>query len=159
MTRFDPEQFPSVSDFFIEDEEETATCREMADEARTYIKRFKWRESIGRILVGFCYPGIVAAFAFRVGSSNPTVPPWVWVVVGDLPPAYFDAEEATTPADALRRYIGIMGRWIDAVRGKEPFDENVAPVDVPRTEEWAANLEKRLDFLEREIVPELSESA
>jgi len=159
MTRFDPEQLPSVSDFFIEDEEETATCREMADKARTYIERFKWCESIRRILVGFCYPGVVAAFAFRVGSSNPTAPPWVWVVVGDLPPAYFDAEEATTPADALRRYIGIMGRWIDAVRGKEPFDENVAPVDVPRTEEWAANLEKRLDFLEREIMPGLRDSA
>ena len=30
MTRFDPEQFPSVSDFFIEDEGERATCRDMA---------------------------------------------------------------------------------------------------------------------------------
>ena len=52
-----------------------------------------------------------------------------------------------------------MGRWIDAVRGKERFDDIVAPVDVPRTEEWAANLEKRLDLLEREIMPELSHSA
>jgi len=51
-----------------------------------------------------------------------------------------------------------LGRWIDAVRGKERFDDKVAPVDVPRTEEWAANLEKRVDFLEREIMPQLSES-
>ncbi len=133
-------------------------CRDMANEARTYIERFNWG-SIKRIQVGFCYPGVVGAFAFRVEASNPTVPPWFWVVVGDLPPTYFDAEEAPAAADALRRYIGIMGRWIDAVRGKEPFDENVAPVDVPPTEEWAANLEKRLDLLEREIMPELSDPA
>ena len=61
--------------------------------------------------------------------------------------------------DALRRCIGIMGRWIGAVRGNERFDDNTAPVDVPRTEEWAANLEKRLDFLEREIMPGLRDSA
>ena len=52
-----------------------------------------------------------------------------------------------------------MGRWIGAVRGNERFDDNTAPVDVPRTEEWAANLEKRLDFLEREIMPGLRDAA
>src|SRR2546429_5374748 len=57
--------------------------------------------------------------------------PWVWVVVGDLPSAYLDAEEAPTPVGALRRHIDIMRRWINAVRGQGPFDDNVAPVHVP----------------------------
>jgi hypothetical protein len=155
--RFRPDQFESLNELFVEDEQETAKCRGMALEARQYVEQFGWCERVDQEIVGFCYPGIIGAFGFHVIAAKASVPPWVWVVVGDLPPTYFDADEAPTAAAVLHRYVDIMGHWIDAVRGAVPFDDDVVHLDVPATGEFASLLEKRLTFLEREILPDLDD--
>ena len=84
------------------------------------------------------------------------------VVVGDLPPAYFPAHEARTPAAILELYIEEMQLWVDAVKAGRPLHDLIpvetkdgsAPLD--GDPKLAQILENRLRFLAAEILPEFA---
>jgi transposase-like protein len=57
----------------------------------------------------------------------------------------------TNPACALKVYIELMRKWVNAVREGQPTEELI-PVNVAPTEEWAKELEGRLRFLEGAIL-------
>ena len=78
---------------------------------------------------------------------------WIWAIVGDLPSAYI-APAAPKPSEALRDYIFQVRRRVAAAKDEKPVDDWI-PVNVPATLEWAEKLERRLDFLETEILPEV----
>jgi len=130
---------------------DTVLLKEMLAEASRYLSSFRWSGQIEQSYFGLGVGGIVAVFLFRIRPSEPSVDEWLWVVVGDVPPAYLVADEAPNPACALKVYIGLMREWVKAVHEGQPTDELI-PVNVDPTEEWANQLEGRLDFLEREVL-------
>jgi hypothetical protein len=79
---------------------------------------------------------------------------YIWVVVGDLPPAYLSSVYAKSPWDALDGYLGEMKAWADAVENGESTDDLI-PVNAAPTPENVQSLRNRLEFLAREILPYL----
>jgi hypothetical protein len=130
---------------------DTALLKEMLTEASKYLASFSWCGQIQKTYFGLGVGGIVAVFLFRLRPSEPDVDEWLWVVVGDVPPAYLVTEDAPNPACALKVYIDLMREWVKAVQEGRPTDELI-PVNVDPTEEWANQLAGRLDFLEREVL-------
>jgi hypothetical protein len=90
---------------------DTALLKEMLTEASRYLASFPWCGEIEKTYFGLGVGGIVAVFLFRVAPSQPNVDEWLWVVVGDVPPAYLVTDGAPNPACALKVYIGLMKEW------------------------------------------------
>ena len=134
-----------------EDEEETAELNEMLAEATNYLMSFKWCNGIEKRYMGIGIPGIVGVFLFKIIPAYTEVDEWIWVIVGDLPPAYISAVGFPNPAKALDGYIAAMREWVEAVKAGEDTSDLI-PVNVPPTLEWAKKLEIRLDFLEKKIL-------
>lgn len=141
-----------IDGIFCEDEEESQLLRNMAQEAQNYLQSFTWCKEILEAYFGGGYGGIVAVFLFRISPSSPEVDEWLWVVVGDLPPAYLVIDASKTPSQALKSYIREMSKWVEAAK-RGSLSANVIPVNMPRTWENAEALEERLRILEKAIVP------
>ena len=141
-----------IDQMFGDDEEDTRLLRKMASEAHDYISNFSWCKSIREAYFGDGYGGIVAIFFFHIEPSRPGADEWLWVVVGDLPPAYLVIDECKIPSQALEGYIDEMSDWVSlAKEGRS--SENAIPVNAPATAEFAEMLESRLKVLRETIVP------
>jgi hypothetical protein len=134
-------------------EGEPRLLREMRDEAVNYLTSFGWCRLIVDSYFGLGVGGVVAVFLFRIEPAGDDVDEWVWVVVGDVPPAYIAVEDAPNPATALDAYIGAMQEWVDAARAGGSVAELI-PVNVPPTVENAERLSRRLQFIDEEILPQ-----
>lgn len=134
-----------------EDEEETIELYDMLKDAEYYLCSFSWCTKIIKSYMGFGYPGIVAVSLFKIIPSSKDVDDWIWVINGDLPSAYMTTESNPNPAYALAGYINEMRKWVNAAKYGDDVSELI-PVNVPPTAEWAFKLEKRLNFLESEIL-------
>ena len=140
---------------YLEQHQQTsdmASASEMRKRAMEFVRSHKWCRSVERVYVGFIHPDIVAVFLFLIDPSEPGVDEWIWVVVGDLPPAYVASDECPTPATALDGYIGAMDDWVNAVEDGRSVDDLI-PVNAPPTKEFAHRLNTRLDFLHQQILP------
>lgn len=142
-----------LSDFIDADPGEREELLSLASTAKKYLSGFPWCAGILASYEGIVVAGVVGVFLFRIRPSKPEVDEWIWVVVGDLPPAYLVTNDAPTPVSALEAYVGEMRAWAKAASSGEPVDELI-PVNVPATKESAAMLQSRLDFLERRLIPE-----
>src|SRR5689334_15308281 len=71
-----------------DDEQDTVLLREMADEAKRYISSFSWCKEVLESYFGGGVGGIFAVFFFHIRPSRPDVEPWIWIIVGDIPPGY-----------------------------------------------------------------------
>jgi hypothetical protein len=91
-------------------EKDTSLLRGMAEEARQYLLSFNWCKAIQKGWFGWGLGGIAAVFLFEIDPATPDVDKVLWVVVGDLPPAYMVTDELPTPLDALRNVCGLDGR-------------------------------------------------
>jgi hypothetical protein len=142
-----------------EDAEDAALLRAMVDQARAYLASFEWSGDIRACYVGdVSVGGIVAVVLFEIEPAQADVDRWLWVVVGDVPPAYLVTDDAATPGAALDAYIDEMERWVAAVKAGDPV-EKLIPVETARrgaviepTREHAEDLERRLAFLKDEIL-------
>jgi hypothetical protein len=73
--------------------------------------------------------GVIGVFLFDIIPSKPEVDKTLWVVTGDLPPAYLVTDEAETWQETLEGYVYEMNRWVEAVpAGKSLHD--IIPVNV-----------------------------
>jgi hypothetical protein len=139
------------------DEEDTRLLGIMAAGAQNYVRCFPWCKSIREVYFGDGYGGIVAVFLFRIEPAREGVDEWIWVVFGDVPPAYLVTDECKTPSQALEGYMREISKWIELAKdGLQSKD--VIPVYVPATPDNAADVERRLDFLRRVIVPAFREA-
>lgn len=139
-----------------DDDEDTRLLREMAEEGRRYLTSHDWCPPIRNFYLAHGVGGVVALFLVEfthkiAGSPDDTL----WLVVGDLPTAYFVTENATTVRDALQCYCSLMDDWIAAVLDGRDLEE-VYPVEAEPDETNARELESRLQFLRREIIAGLS---
>lgn len=125
-------------------------------DAMDYVRCYDWCISIRETYVGMMYPGVFAVFLLHIETDRVDVDDWVWVIVGDLPPAYLTVDLCPNPATALDGYIGAMEEWVQAAEKGLSVSELI-PVNVPANRENAQTLKIRLDFLDREILSEYRE--
>jgi len=137
-----------------DDEEDTELLREMLAEAKSYVRSFTWCKSIREEFYGNGVGGVVAVFLFRIepGPGAPTSDEWLWVVTGDLPPAYLVTDRAHDPHAAVEAYCGLMEEWIRSVRAGKGLD-TVFPVAAEPTLETASLVERRIAFLRQDVMP------
>ena len=141
-----------IDGIFHEDQEELRLLRLMAQEAQEYLQGFSWCKGIREGYYGGGFGGVVAVFVFRIIPSAPEVDEWLWIVVGDLPPAYLVTDMIKTPSQALVAYVREMSNWIERIkRGRR--SEDVIAVNLAPTWENAAALEERLRIIREAIVP------
>lgn len=145
----------SVQGMKGKDEEDTLLLQEMSRDAEAYLRSFSWCGEVKAAFFGGGVGGVFAVFLVNIRPMRPDVDPWIWIVVGDIPPAYLPMEDAKTPAEVFKTYLVGMNKWVQYARSeqKEPAGEDVPPVNVPATPEWAEKLEKRLNSLRLIIQP------
>lgn len=146
-----------LDQLFGGDDEDTTLLRTMASHAENYLRSFSWCKRIREGYFGDGYGGIVAVFLFRIEPSRPDVDEWLWVVFGDVPPAYLVTDFCKTPSQALEGYIDEMMRWVEAAKESRQSTE-IIPVNVPATPENSADVERRMKFLKEIIVPAFREA-
>jgi len=129
-----------------DDATDTRLLRKMSEEARRYISSFSWCGSVVDSYFAGGVGGIFAVFFFHIQRSRRGISPWIWIVVGDIPPAYLPLDDCSSPAEAFRTYLRGMSKWVEFARaGKTGTPEQgVPPVNVPATPEWAEKLNQRL---------------
>jgi hypothetical protein len=138
------------------DEEDIRQLKIMATGAENYLRCFPWCKDIREIYFGDGYGGIVAVFLFRIEAARAGVDECLWVVFGDVPPAYLVTDVCKTPAQALEGYIEEISKWTELARQGKSSKE-VIPVYVPATVENAADVERRLKLLREVILPAFRE--
>lgn len=134
-----------------EDKIETKQLYELLDQATNYINSFKWCKDVKESYMGIGVSKILGIFLFHILPDGPKVDEWIWVIVGDLPPAYITIENAPNAACALDGYIGAMEEWVEAVKAGKSVDELI-PVNVSPTIKYAMMLEERLKVLDKKFL-------
>jgi hypothetical protein len=125
--------------------------RELADEASSFIASQSWCQKVTAVRLAWATAGVLGVFQVDLKPSRPEVDPTLWVVVGDVPPAYLVLDESPTWREALRGYVAEMSRWVHAVKRGLPLDD-VIPVAAEPSAELADMLAGRLAFIETEII-------
>jgi len=138
-----------------DDEEDTALLREMAEGAENFLKSFSWCLAIRESFFGAGIGKVIAVFLFRIAPVRSDIDEWLWVVVGDLPPAYLVTDCCKTPSGAVEAYIGEMSKWVERARHGQASPD-VIPVNVPPTPEWAEKLHNRLEILKTTTLPQIT---
>jgi hypothetical protein len=151
MTKLDFSKVVGIDVMIGEDEEETEQFRSLYEKSKKYIETFRWHGEIKNVYFGLGVADIVGVFLFELIPASKTVDTWLWVVVGDIPPAYLVVDDAPNPASALDSYVAEMSKWVDAVNSGNSVDKCI-PVNAAPSIENAADLEKRLRFIDTEIL-------
>ncbi len=135
-----------------ESDVDTKLLREMAAEAHIFILEHEWCELVDRQYLAYGVGGVVAVFLVQITPRSEDVDTFLWVIVGDLPPAYIVVDDNPTAADALDGYCSEMEAWVEAAERGEDV-EDLIPVNAPPTRDNAAQLGGRLEFLKSKILP------
>ncbi len=141
-------QLKPIEEISGETEKDTQLLRKTAEDAREYLLSFHWCLGIQKGWFGWGVGAIAAVFVFEIHPATPNVDKLLWIIVGDLPPAYLVVDQSPTPIDALRTYVELMQEWITAIREGKSIEECI-PVNSAPTRESADALEKRLNFLKQ----------
>jgi hypothetical protein len=128
-----------------------AGTQELASQAVSFLERQSWCKEVAGGHLGFAIAKVIGVFRLHLVPSYADADNVVWVVVGDVPPAYIVLDDAPNWQSALARYAEEMRRWVEAVRHGQELDD-VIPVNAPPTAEYADLLARRIDFIEREFV-------
>ena len=126
--------------------------REMLDEAKKYLTSHEWCLEIGESYLGLGLGKVLALFLFRMVRAVDGQDEWLWVVVGDVPSAYFVTDSAPDPASALEVYCNLMEDWARAVQEGKDLSK-CFPVRKDPTEEQAKMLFNRTKFIREQFVP------
>lgn len=137
---------------FQSDAEEAGLLNGMCDEAKAFIGRFKWCGAVNQVFCGFGVGRIVAVFLFDIENLASTTDNLLWVIVGDIPPAYLVvADGAESPRDALIEYVQLMSEWVTAVENEDDV-AGLIPVNAGPTKENASALKGRLKYIQDEFI-------
>lgn len=146
------ELFLHVRPFVLQNEEEG--CSDLVDRANTYLDSFSWAGGRKKLWIADCIPGVIGIFLVELDPRGRNIDRCIWVVVGDLPPAYLSSVYAKSPWDALDGYLGEMRAWVEAVENNQSTD-GLIPVNASPTPENVHALKSKLEFLAREVLPHL----
>ena len=83
-------------------------------EAEHFLTAHQWASSIQARYLGAAIEGVIYVFLFGIEATQADVDEFVWVIVGDVPPAYITCEDAPNPYGAVDGYLGAMEDWVRA---------------------------------------------
>jgi len=144
--------FPSCDEIVGEDAEDTGLLRGHAGEAWAYLESFSWCGGVLDCRLAFGVGGVVGVFLLEIAPLG-DADPQLWVITGDLPPLYLSTVDFGSAHDALHAYVGERWAWARCVEAGGQPGEDVAPVGVEPTIEFARDLRVRLEFLEKNVLP------
>jgi hypothetical protein len=76
----------------------------------------------------------------------------LWVVVGDLPPAYLvTLDGSKSPSEALETYVELMDDWVQAVKHGKSIN-SLIKVNAEPTMDYAEQLSGRLEFIKENFL-------
>lgn len=137
---------------------------ELAAEAAAFLLAHRWCERVEAGFLARVWPGILAVFLYRIlprGGADPEL----WVIVGDVPPAYIDVLECRTAQEALEAYTDRMLEWVEQAKASGPLDDCI-PVyrrgSLQRVEPTPAlieRLEGRMWFIRERLLPDFDGDA
>ena len=133
-------QLSPIGDIRGEDAEETSRLKLLHENARSFIKGFDWCGDIACEYFGLGIGDVVGVFLFEIDPAKAGIDRWLWVIIGDLPPAYIVTDLAPDPVSALRVYVQEMRKWVEAIRQERSVD-GIIPVNAAPTIENAEMLE------------------
>jgi len=139
----------------IQFSEEAGSLYAFYQEAIFFIKNKKWCKDIEDGFVGLFAEGILAVFKFILVPVTKDIDKELWVIVGDIPPAYLVIDNAPDAISALKVYVEEMNLWVEAVQNNKETDKLI-PVNIKATNENAIDLKNRLDFITNRIIPNFS---
>ena len=146
---------PNVAEMISVAAIQEAELDDLAQQARNYLTSYRWCRNIRDAHLAFGVGGVIGVFLFAIEPAEAGVDDTLWVVVGDLPPAYLVCDKTPDWRGALHNYIYEMRRWIAAVRSGASLDD-VIPVAAAATTEHADMLESRLDFIQQQLIDDPS---
>ena len=125
--------------------------RNFAKRAQAFLLSHSWCKKVDKGYLAWAIAGVIGIFLFRLQPTRRDVLRRLWVVVGDLPPAYLVCDNAETWQQALATYTHEMSRWVKAVRSKSSV-KDLIPVNAPATPEYAKMLDHRLRFIRKRFL-------
>jgi len=124
----------------------------LANEAESFLQGHKWCKTIKNKWFVEGWENLVMIFYFEIIPNSKNVDDFVWVIVGDLPPAYIDIESASNPLEVIETYTDIMSDWVECVKNGLSI-ENCYPINVPPQKDYAEMLEIRIKLIRENILP------
>lgn len=151
----DTSPFPIGRDIDYASKAEVERLAVLRDDARRFLESLRWTPPIVELILAFGVAPIAALFLARFargieGEGNGDTE--VWVVVGDLPSAYFVVEACPQAVEALEVYCELMEDWADNVIAGANLSESY-PVSVEPTIEHAHMLKGRIEFIREKLIP------
>lgn len=152
-TDIDTRKFEPVDAIEGGDPEDTQLLRDMARHAAEVLIPQPWASPIERQLLAFGVGGVLALFLFTLAEPiEESDSRELWVIVGDLPRAFLNADGLPTPAAALTYYCERMQDWADRILEGRSL-EGAYSIAAEPTVEHANMLKSRLAFIREELIP------
>ncbi len=136
---------------------------EMGAEAERFLTAHRWCGRVTGAFLAWGVAGVLAVFYFEIEPASPNADDAVWVIVGDVPPAYMDVPSCPTPLSAVDAYATCMEDWANDVLAGRSVAEDI-PVyyrdstnPVPATPEMAEMVLSRMGTIGRIILPAMEE--
>ena len=123
--------------------------------AEQFLAGQRWCARVLDVTPVFAIGGVLGVFRASLVPAQPAADPVVWLVVGDLPPAYLVLEVGDSWPEVLAGYVDEMREWVRAVRAGGDLS-GMIPVNVAPTTAHADLLERRLDFIVQHLLAEPS---
>lgn len=123
----------------------------LAEEAKLFLESHKWCKKVEKQWLASGWENLLLVFYFKITPNSKNADDYVWVVVGDLPPAYIDIESADNISDVIETYTDLMDDWVQCVKNGQPV-EDCYPIDVPPENEYAEMLAIRIKLVREYIL-------
>jgi hypothetical protein len=147
-------QFQTEAMIAGDSRKETRALKRMAAEARRYISAFRWCPRISEIWLAYGIGGVIGLFLLKFEKPVNGTDEFLWVVVGDLPSAFFVVDEASNGSEALNVYCQLMEVWAESVLKGSNLSK-VFPVQAETTVENVELLKRRIRFLRKQVMPDV----
>src|SRR5574344_1622754 len=87
---------------------ERGSIYSFSKEAQHFLEEKKWCSKIEKGYLGIGVDGILGVFKFYILPTEKDIDSELWVVVGDIPPAYLVTDRAPDAVSALMVYVEEM---------------------------------------------------
>lgn len=95
----------------------------LINESKIYLASQKW---CGEIYEGWLFTNIgyaLCIFLYRIDKLQSSEDNLVWIVVGDIPPAYLDTYNVESTKEVIENYIELVEDWIENAESGNSFED------------------------------------
>lgn len=126
------------------------------NEAKDYLKNFKWCNKIYNGYLYFNMGSTLCIFLFNIENNQSSEDNEIWVVIGDIPTMYLDTVGATSIKEVLSNYIDLASDWIFNVLNNKTLEDSY-PFNTEPTKENALLLQSRINFMKNNILENIED--